>query len=457
MGDKRLKAIAVRGTKDIHIARPYDFYSKCEYILSRTPKLKEFVDDYSHNRITGHVNKMMYGNMEENIPWPEVGDVHQIFLSKYRARRQSCFNCNISCKSSIRLPDATLTFVKCFPWVLFMSAFKIMDFNFGLKCYNLCERYGLDSVSTSNACAFIIDLYKKKYVNKGHTEGKKLEWRDANLAFYMIRKIAKKEGIGKLLANGVDEAAKIIGRGAEKYSYHIKKLEIYPYELNVPYLAYTAAVSDKDLIKSLGEVLQHRLPTSKQSKQAYLDSGFFPYPKDFEKFLWDPIDWSGADYERQKKHIDYDTDKITFADCTGNCIFLTGHWPYAPYSLNDLAVLVENATGMRMDESRAIKISKRIRSLMRAYNVMAGATRDDDTVPEHFFTKVPSPPKVNLNKEIFNKFLDTYYEDLGWNNNGVPTQKTLDELNLNHIGQELKGRGIINGDKNEKKFKNNKD
>ena len=158
--------------------------------------------------------------MGETIPWPDAGDVHEEFLKKFRTRRPSCYNCQLSCKSRMRLPDGEYAFLKCLSWFTFLLACKIQDFGFNAECYHLCERYGLDSISTANVIAFAIDLYEKGILTKKDTEGMHLEYGNADLAFSLIEKIARREGIGDILANGVYEAARMIGKGAEEHAYH---------------------------------------------------------------------------------------------------------------------------------------------------------------------------------------------------------------------------------------------
>jgi aldehyde:ferredoxin oxidoreductase len=378
MGDKNLKAIAVHGTKDVNIAKPSEFIELCGHILKRTEKLSDFASNYPHHNVPGQVNNSYSGNWGElPSPWPDVGDVLADFLERYGTNPPTCYNCQIRCKSA-SLPDGEQVFVKCSSWTIFMNACKIRDFTFSLKCHNLCDRYGLDHKSTANIIAFAIDIYEKGILTKEETGGMHLEWGNADLAFTLIRNIARREGIGDVLANGVYEAARVIGRGAENHAYHVKKLEIKPSNLYVPERAYTTALSDRaDRIKMLGE-FGHRLKDSKEHNEAYIKSGFFPYPKEFQKYLEDPYDWSGADYERQAQFISYDADKITLSDCAGLCKYWTGHWRYAPIQGGDIANLISYATGMDLDEGEAIKIAKRVGNLIKAYNFMVGLRREDD-------------------------------------------------------------------------------
>lgn len=434
MGDKKVKAIVVRGDYDIKLAHPEKYKDLCKKILKRSGKLNEYLSNYSKNRIQGHVNAISYGNMGDQIPWPNVGEKHSEFLKKSRIRKANCSNCPISCKSEIRLPDGRSSFVKCTSWFVFMAATKIRDFSFNMECFNLCERYGLDSTSTANLIAFAIDLFQKGILTEKDTEGLCLKSGDPKIAFALIEKIAFREGIGDLLANGVKEVAKEFGQKIEKNAFHVKGLEILPFQLYTPYMAYASAVSDRaDMMKALGQSLTQRLSDTQEAKKNYIQSGFFPYPNDFKKYLWAPIEYPGEDYERYAKCISYEAENIALSDCVGTCIYWTGHYPFPPFQDGDIARLVSFATGIDFDTQEVMKIAKRVTNLIRSYHLLSGMTILEDTVPMKFFEEAPNPPKLVVDRGKMEKLKANYYKIRGWNKNGIPKKSTLKNLNLDFV------------------------
>lgn len=445
MGDKNIKAIAVCGSNDIHIANPSKFIKSCQRILERSDKLKTFVDHYSENRIPGHVNRAAYGNMGDDVPqWPDVANSHQEFLAQYRSRKLACHNCPIRCKAGVRFPDDSHLVVKCFSWVAFMNACKIQDFSFSAKCSEICEKMGLDSISTANTIAFAIDLYTKGILTKKDTGGIHLQWGDSALAIELIQMLAKKQGVGEILAQGVHGAARVIGRGAEKYAYLIKKLELYPVPLYLPYAAYAAALSDRaDPIKMLGEVPLNRLGTSNEEKEAYINSGYFPYPDEYREHFLAPVSPTATDYERQALFLSYDTDKYTIADCTGLCIYWAGHWPYPPIHLWHMAELISYATGKDLDHHGVIQIARRVGNLIRVYNLLSGLRKEDDTVPEKYFRDAPAPGRPPLDRQKVGTVIKQYYKNRGWDENGIPTRATLGDLNLDDVLEVMEKRGVF--------------
>lgn len=444
MGDKKLKAIAVYGTKDVSIAKPSEFVESCGRILKKTDKIRAFFDNWSYESAKGLMDHMTYGNLGEQIPYENSGKLHADFVEKLRTRTPSCYNCGIRCKSAIALPGGGYSFLKCQSWFPFMFACKIRDLSFNMKCFNLCERYGLDSISTANYIAFAIDLYKKGILTKKDTEGMHLEWGNEDLAFSLIEKITRREGIGAVLANGVYEAARLIGKGAEKHAYHIKKLELVPFGLHTPYRALRTSITDRaDMTRAEAGVPQHGLAASREWKEEYLKLGFFSYPKEFEKLFLDDFVGLARDYEKIVPFTSHDVDKNILADCTGLCIFWTGFWRYNPINLGDHIDLISSATGMDIDETEAMKIAKRIGTLFRAYNVITGIRRKDDTVPEKYFREPPPPPYSRLDHGKFNKMIDEYYKLRGWNSEGIPTKEELDRLGLDYVRRDLEQRGIL--------------
>ncbi len=444
MGDKKLKAIAVYGTNDVNIARPQEFYELCKKIHLKSERLREFVDNWSHER-AGLIEHASFGNIEEFVPIDNMGDIHQEFLNQNRQRQVACSNCGLRCKNTVRFQDGGYSFIKCISWYTFMASCKIQDLSFSMECYNYCEKYGLDTLSTSRLIAFAIDLYRKDILTKQDTGGLHLEFGNPDLAFTMIKQIVMREGIGDVLADGIYEAARQIGNGAEKYAYHVKKLEAPIYSMNHPYVGYLQSVSDRaDLLKMISAIPQHYLSKTKEVKKEYIESEYWPYPEEFKQFIWDDFDASGADYERITKMVSFDEDSNMLSDITGVCIYHTGFWPFNPYLFRDQIELINLATGTQIDEKEGMEIVQRAGMLTRAYNVRLGIDRKDDRPPEKHFLEPTEPPLFPpLDRDIFDKTISAHYELRGYDENGIPSADTLDNLGLNYIREDLTKRGIL--------------
>ncbi len=444
MGDKNLKAIVAYGTRDLDIARPSEFHQVCERILQKTGRIKKYWDDWTHEAGTWLLDGA-YGYFDDPppVPFENPGQWLEEFVETFQTRRSTCYNCAIGCKSVIALPDGGYSFVKCQSWFNFLLACRIRDLTFSVKCYDLCESYGLDVISTANLVAFAIDLYTKGILTKADADGMHLEWENRDVAFSLIGKIARKEGIGDVLANGVYEAARAIGRGAQEHVCHLKKLEPIPYHISTPSSALRSSIADKpDMTRAESFVAAEGLEFSKEWKEEYVKSGFFSYPRHLEKVFLDDYVGLERDYEKVVPFTSYEADKNNLADCTGICIFWTGFWRYNPISVDDHVHLISCALGMDMDETEAMTIAKRTGALTRAYNVITGIRRKDDTIPERYF-RPPVPSLPPLDRKKFDRMISEYYKLRGWNDEGIPTAEELDRLGLDDVRRDLEQRGIL--------------
>ena len=444
MGDKGLKAIAVRGNKDIHIARPVEFNDVCQRILARTDQARDYWEKWPEEVGAWLLGDGLCGYFDKMMPFEDITGFLEDFKAGYEVRKGTCANCGIACKTVAVLPDGSHTYLKCQSYFNFMLACKIRDLEFSLKCYQLCENYGLDVISTASCLAFAIELYQQGILTRADTDGLRLDWGNAAVAFEMIEKIALRKGIGDILADGVHQAARNIGKGAENLVLHIKKLEPIPYHNYKPVSALRSAISDKpDMTRTEGFVAAEGLEFSQEFKKSYVRSGFFSYPKELQNaFLEDSVDLD-SEYEKIVPFTSCDTDKNNLADCSGLCIFWTGFWRYNPINLGDHINLIQHALGIDLDECGAMTIAQRTGALTRAYNVMTGIRRKDDMVPEKYFREAPDPPQTALNRENFNQMLDEYYRLRGWTNDGIPSADELDRLELDFAKKELQTRGIL--------------
>jgi aldehyde:ferredoxin oxidoreductase len=150
-----------------------------------------------------------------------------------------------------------------------------------------------------------------------------------------------------------------------------------------------------------------------------------------------------TDYEKIVRFTSYDTDKNSLSDCSGLCIFWTGFWRYNPINMDDHINLIRYALGIDLDEAAAMTIAKRTSTLTRAYNVITGIRRDDDTVSEKYFRDAPEPPQIHLDRDKFDQMISRYYKLRGWTSDGIPAADELDRLDLGFVKNELQQKGIL--------------
>ncbi|MBI2979701.1 MAG: aldehyde dehydrogenase [Chloroflexi bacterium] len=455
MGDKKLKAIAVKGTKDINVADGARLVELCDWVLVHSAPSRSQRLNYCEWVTAGLVNTNLWaiGHFSGNVS-PEVQrKVRELsahiddYARKFKTRDVACYNCPVRCKSVYPSSvDDNSIILKCQHSNVAMIMSQVIDFDYGMKFFSLCLKYGLDDVSLGNYIGFAIDLYQRGILTKEDTDGLELEWGKPEVVFALIEKIARREGIGDILANGVYRAARQIGRGAENYTYDVKKLEPLPYDVSGrPNVALPIATIDKaDRTRGCSGTIDQVWKQPRAEREAYIKAGYFQYPKEFEKYFLADFDHSGVDYEGLCQFNVYNEEILALTDMTGLCFFLTNFGGYPPFSNRPLlADLISAATGLDIDEDELTKMARRVMNLVRAYNVREGISRKDDNMPKIFFQKSRLPPYQQFDETLFNKWLDRYYEIKKWDKNGIPTAEILEEVGLDEVRKELEARGLL--------------
>ena len=457
-GDKNLKAIAVYGTKDVNLANPAKLIELSQQVLDRTDEKMKRAKVWPAAVAGSLIGSVLPGNFETRATIPselkrkwsseDALAKSKEVLGGRKLRDVACYNCSLACKWTFPAEGGGFSSYKCNSLPNIMGVTKIIDFNFALKFYQLVEEYGFDSVSVSTQIGLAIDLYEKGILTKEDTDGMHLEFGNPEVAYVLAGKIARREGIGDVLADGVYRAAQRIGRGAEKYAHHARKQDAMPYDFRKrpDWMLYTA-VSDKgDLSRLEGTRLHTIQALSKQEREEYIKKGWFTYPKEYEKYLVEDDDETGTNYEAMCQLTSYGDEVYTLNDMVGICYFWSLFWGYSAFGDRvQLADLVSSATGMDFDEAELTEIAQRTIHLIRADIARVGVRRKDDILEDMFFDKPDGDHPHQYDKALFNKWLDRYYEIKGWNSEGIPTRETLEKLGMDDVRQDLEQREILKG------------
>jgi len=458
MGDKGLKAIAVRGTKDINIARPAEFMELCndvlKYIKVReqkpvpgvmpilaglgSPAEMKLVDEEWHtqNFMWGNARerKKDYWNKEVEEKWKETQE-------NVRTRLISCYNCPMKCAATISVPGISTYMMKCFSKLTYtMAAFS--DLDFGFRIAQRATEYGVDGFSTPQVLAFGLELYEAGILTDQDMAGMPS---DSEGKFYwLLDRIVRREGIGDVLANGTYWAARQIGKGAEAYAHNnIKKHEQLPLKLGMLNPVYFLMYSTGEKINITqieGNFPQAPFPTMEEREEFVKDWIQVPDEK-FKQYLldWEPRGERSNPYyptvEMSCEIVDWQEKMHYIDDALGMCAGLSSFPLKPPYHIHNYPALISSATGIDMDEAGLTQITKRNRTLLRAVNVRRGMRRADEKPPEdHWKKRFP---------ELEAKLLDEYYKFKGWDNQGIPTKESLHELGMDYVSEDFEQRGII--------------
>jgi len=442
MGDKGLKAIAVRGTKDIQVARPAELFEICNRMHKEIYDNPYCGDYLAHeDDEEWHVNNFAWGNARKRVKgyWTKEREAKWKAISEsVRVRWTGCYNCPKDCHQAIHYPGRHPYFQKCYSKLTYaMAAYKELDFNYDIL--GVTQEYGLDGFSTPQVLAFAVELYEAGILTDQDLPGFPAD--SGERFFYLVEKIVRREGVGDALANGVYWAARQIGKGAEAFDHNsMKKFEQLPLKLgkiNYPYFLMYATGEKMAITQIEGSYPQSAEPDVEKRKK-FVES-WDAAPERFKKWFleWEPRQHPSieaavniADWNETMHYID---------DAIGTCAFVSsfrgqfGGRP--PYHLYNLPNFISLATGMDLDSDALWTISVRNRNLIRALNIRRGLRRADEAPPADHW-KIRDP-------EMEQKHLDAYYKFKGWNHDGIPTKETLDKLGLDNVSEDFAQRGIL--------------
>ena len=457
MGDKGVKAIVVRGTKDVHVARPAEFLALCDEVL-------EYIKFRNENPVEGvmailtglgspqemkvhdekwHTENFMWGNsrLRRKDFWTEeVAREWAETLDTMRTRLISCYNCPMTCGATISPPGKPTYMMKCFSKLTYTMA-AMSNLEFGLGIAQSATEYGVDGYSAPQVMAFALELLEEGILTDKDFPGMPED--NEGRFYYLLDKIVRREGIGDVLANGTYWAAKEIGKGAEEYAHNnIRKQEQLPLKLSMlnPIYFLMYCTGEKNTITQIeGSFPQAPFP-KREAREAFVKD-WFQVPDDkFKQYFidWEPRGENSIPFYPTPQMccdiVDWQERMHYIDDALGMCAGLSSFPLKPPYHIHNYPKFISAGAGIDMDEEKLTQAAKRYRTLVRAINIRRGMRRKDDAPPaNHWKKRFPE-----LEKEL----LDTYYRYKGWNNQGIPTRASLKELGLDYVAEDFEKRGI---------------
>lgn len=459
MGDKKIKAVAVRGSGGVNLARGMEFMEHMkevtEYIHFRNenplPGVMTILSgigspqEMKHTDEKWHVESFAWGNARERRKDFWTKDIEESWKKTQLGsvkRLISCFNCPQQCGGLIDYEGIPNYMMKCFSKLTYLMAAYVDDLSFGFKIAQRAFEFGVDSFSTPQILAFAVELYEAGILTDEDFEGCP---QDKEGRFYwLLERLTYREGIGDALADGTYWAARKIGKGAEKFDHNtIKKHEQMNIKLGMLdplyYLMY--ATNEKVSITQIeGNWPQAAFPRREDREAFVKDWPQLPDEKFKQYFLdWEPRGDNSNPYfptpQMCSEIVDWMEMLHNIDDALCLCAGMGSFCLKPPYHIHNYPKLISAATGMDLDEEKLKKIVNRSRNLHRAFNVRLGLTRADEKPPEnHWRRRFP---------ELEEELLTTYYRFKGWNDNGVPTRERLHELDLDYVADDLEKRGFL--------------
>lgn len=416
MGSKNLKAIAVRGTRDITVAKPDEFMEFVKEFHERMkgPATRKY-------RTLGTAANVLVHNAIACMPTRNYNNASfdgaekvsgETLNERFVAKVIGCSSCAMRCEHVCVVPEGpykgTMTRMEYEPlWA--MGPYCGVDrLDAIIKGMDLSNYYGVDSIGVGVIVGFVMDCYEKGILTKKDLDGIDARFGNQEALVQLIEKIGKREGIGDILAEGVKIAGEKIGKGAEKLAQHIKGVEVTGYDLRcLKTAALGFAVSfrgaDHNRHGAYGFDVKGKV------NRLIVEKGRGKMVKDME-------------------------DQYTLVDSLIVCKFSRGTYYKA---LEDMAKLYSLVTGFEVTPEEMRLAGERINNVARLFNIREGLGRKDDTLP-YKVMNLPVPDEgpskgAYVSQKELDFLLDDYYETRGWNKEGVPTKEKLKELSMDDL------------------------
>jgi aldehyde:ferredoxin oxidoreductase len=443
MGSKNIKAIAVKGTGSIPVADLKKAYAKGKEAF-RKVKAKPGFEGWTPEGTAGLTNwanevgvfptrnfQTSYAGHYKNVNGKAI-------LDRLKITDKGCFGCPTPCgKYGHTRTSSGAAYVEGPEYetiALFGGNCLLKTIEEVAFANYLCDELGIDTISAGVVIAWTIECFQKGILNRQEI-GREIDFSDLDTVVYLLNKIANREGIGDLLAEGVKIAAEKTGNGSEQFAIHVKGLEWSGYECrNAPSMMLAYLTADVGAHHNRAWVLGHDVAGAWTSVHDLIASG--------------------AEHEAQPKAVVSDRSAQyviasqhtrSLFDALGNCRLQMMELGFEEEHYAELYSLI---TGRTKTWEELLKISERIWQLTRAFSVreINGFDRHLDFPPARLIEEpiVDGPNKGHvLSKEDIHNLLTWYYNKRGWNKNGIPTKETLLRVGLSEVAEELEDRGLF--------------
>jgi aldehyde:ferredoxin oxidoreductase len=436
LGSKNLKAVSCRGTMDIEIKHPEKALEYNKEIIDQviSTKVSQIMQRWGTNFIYGVTNTtglVRTRNFQYN-QLPNSEDIECENLDNYSFGMDGCFGCQVHCRHRYIIKEGPYagTYAQG-PEYTSQGAFGTevgcRSMNTILVGNHLVNDYGLDTLEVGSMIGWAMELYEKGILTDEDTDGLKLDWGDDEAVLEMVKRIAFREGLGDILAEGPRGAAEKIGKDCEKYLIHVKGMSnLHSDERPTPALALNIAVSSRgsDHLRGRPAIDLYNLPM-KVLDRVYRN------PDGYDG----PLTNNFSEYEGKPRMVLWQELNYMAVDCLGVCkyhtIFLSPNHP----TFGEFEKLIYLNTGLEISTLDLWNIADRCYTIERLFNIREGMTRKDDWLHDRYFDEptklgLPVARGKSIDRGKFTAMLDEYYQLHQWNEDGVPTPELLEKLEI---------------------------
>lgn len=354
---------------------------------------------------------------------PSCEKLNSMNMERYKLKGYGCHSCPLRCGAIIKIekgPFKTKGEMHR-PEYETLASLGTLCLNDNIeaviKANEICNLYGMDTIAVGGIVAFAMECYEKGIINIEDTGGIDLKWGNGEAVVALTEKIAKREGIGNILADGVKKASEHIGKGAEKLAMHIGGHRIPYHDPRLSPALGTHYIADSQPACHMGsqgaDLLDKGLPLG---EDPLLESPKFSVYGDYDK--------KGLTYAKGYEYFQ-------LVSSGGLCALYTIQFAIP------IVELIRPVTGWNIDWNEGLKIGKRILTLRQAFNAREGIKPSDFKFPE----RLTKPMSIGMAAGIrvdFDTLKKGYFEAMGWNiDDGKPRRETLKELGIDKLTEDL--------------------
>jgi aldehyde:ferredoxin oxidoreductase len=447
MGSKNLKAFVARGTGSIKVADKERFMNAVEMSRKMCAAARSSDKTHEYGTLFNYDRKQeVCGINYKNFQYLTVPESK---FDRYDPRKtikkfevgKLCFpGCAIhGCGRKLFVNEGPYKGLKteCNQWEAFstlQTRLAIDEPTFMLKANALCNDLGIDVDAAGGSIGWAMECFQRGIIDESDTSGRRLDWGNAKVVLKLIQQICYREKFGNILAEGSFRAADMFGRGSAYYSMHIKGQDLYEVCRGVNGYSLGTTTSTRGGGHTTGAVACEAAPNLnvEKAKQIY-------------------------GVENPNKPLDYDGKaKMTLYmevlhrvnNCLGVCHINTTWWDVDQIDLPQLAELYSAATGWETSVEDFYLIAMRQLNMEKAFNLRHTNFNRKDDMPTQRDLSEPIPEGNlagwKMDEALYNKMLDDYYDLHGWDReNGYPKRKTLEELGISYVADDLEQIGKL--------------
>jgi aldehyde:ferredoxin oxidoreductase len=432
MASKNVKALSVRGTGSVSGSDPRAF----EELVDDINEQIKAHPQYEGRRRMGTTRILLMANDAGFLPtrhytagcFEHAEEVSgERLAEEFNVKGRGCFACTIPCSRFYVVREGEHAGLygegpEYESQGSFTSRTGNRSLETALKANDMCNRLGLDILTTAESISWAMELHEKGMLSSEEADGLDLSWGNGETILALIDKIARREGFGDVLADGTKVAAARLGRGMD-LTMQVKGLDIImadPRGLKGFGLGYAVASRGGDHLRS----------------EPFLE--LENDPEIGEKMFGVPDATMRMAYKGKGKLISYFEDWNAVIDALEPCKNIMQNMEILTFDL--ASTVIEAATGLTMTPAEVRAVGERIINVERAFNVREGIRRKDDTLPRRFREEPLTEGASKGTVFELEPMIDEYYAERGWDNEtGVPTVETLRRLGLDRASTDLAG------------------